>query len=183
MRTPEAVERRESAKPTQWRLKFTLWLDVTLLVSVCAMQNVAVTGLVLHEWIGLAMIAMVFTHLLLAWGWIATQSLRLFAVQSARERINYALNLCLFACVTAVIFSGVLISQKAIPTLLGTQAAPGMDWHWDSLHHQFSQNLLVLSGLHLAINWDWALAAVQKVLLPGVQKVQERLFRLRKGVL
>jgi hypothetical protein len=33
----------------------------------------------------------------------------------------------LFAGVTAVIFSGILISQKAIPTLIGTNAAPEMD--------------------------------------------------------
>lgn len=181
MGAPGVIETRESAKPTQWRLKITLWLDVTLLVSVCALQDVAVTGLVLHEWIGLAMIAMVFAHLLLAWGWIATQSRRLFAVQSARERINYILNLSLFACVTAVIFSGILISQKAIPMLVGMKATPGMDWHWDSLHLHFSQNVLILSGLHLAINWDWALAAVQKVLFPWAQKVQERFCRFREG--
>src|SRR5882757_1481269 len=115
MGTPSVVETRNSTKPAQWRLKMTFWLDVSLLVSVCAMQDVSFTGLVLHEWLGLAMVAMVFAHLLLAWSWIATQSRRLFAVQSARARINYLLNLSLFACVTAVIFSGILISQKAIP--------------------------------------------------------------------
>jgi hypothetical protein len=141
----------------------TFWLDVTLLVSVCALQTVSFTGLVLHEWLGLAMVGMVLAHLLLAWSWIATQSRRLFAVQSVRARINYLLNLSLFASVTAVIFSGILISQQAIPTLTGTNAASDMDWRWDILHHQFSDVLIILSGFHLAINWDWALAAGQKV--------------------
>src|ERR1051326_1971612 len=100
------VETRESAKLAQWRLKITFWLDVTLLVSVCALQTVPFTGLVLHEWLGLAMVAMVLAHLLLAWSWIATQSRRLFAAQSARARVNYLLNLSLFASVTAVFFSG-----------------------------------------------------------------------------
>ncbi len=163
MGTPSVVETRESAKPAQWRLTITFWLDVTLLVSVCALQTVSFTGLVLHEWLGLAMVGMVFAHLLLAWSWIASQSRRLFAVQSARARINYLLNLSLFAGVTAVIFSGILISQKAIPTLTGTKAAPDMDWRWDHLHNQFSQAVVILSGFHLAINWDWALAAVEKV--------------------
>jgi hypothetical protein len=63
------------------------------------------------------MVGMVFAHLPLAWSWIATQSRRLFGAQSARERINYLLNLSLFAAVTAVISSGILISQKAIPNL------------------------------------------------------------------
>src|SRR5438132_1735856 len=163
---------RMSPKPAQWRLKITFWLDVTLLVSVCVLQTVSFTGLVLHEWLGLAMVGMVFAHLLFAWSWIATQSRRLFAVQTASARINYFLNLSLFAGVTAVIFSGILISQKAIPTLTGTKTAPTMDLRWDTLHNQFSQIVVMLAGFHLAINWDWALAAVQKVLFPWVEKVQ-----------
>jgi hypothetical protein len=174
---------RESAKPAQWRLKTTFWLDVMLLVSVCALQDVPATGLVLHEWLGLALVAMVFAHLLLAWSWIATQSRRMFAAHTVRERINYFINLSLFACVTAVIFSGVLISQTAIPTLTGTKTSPGLDWHWDSLHNRFSQHLLLLSGLHLAINWDWVLAAIKRVLFPWVEKVQGRFRRFREGAL
>src|SRR5215813_13677029 len=97
---------RSQTKPAQLRLKMTFLLDVTLLVSVCALQTVSFTGLVLHEWLGLAMVGMVLAHLLLAWSWIATQSRRFIATQSVRERINYLLNLSLFALVTAVIFSG-----------------------------------------------------------------------------
>ena len=163
MGTPSVLETRESAKSAQWRLKLTFWLDVTLLVSVCILQTVSFTGLVLHEWLGLAMVGMVLAHLLLAWSWIASQTRRLFTLQSVRASINYLLNLILFAAITAVIFSGILISQKAIPALTGTRAAPDMDWRWDWLHNQFSQAVVLLSGLHLAINWDWVLAAGQKL--------------------
>jgi len=160
---------RESATPAQWRLKTIFWLDVTLLVSVCALQTVRFTGLVVHEWLGLAMVAMVVAHLLFSWSWIASLSRRLFAVQSARARVNYLLNLSLFATVTAVIFSGILISPKAIPALIGTKAAPDMDWRWDFLHNLFSQFVLMLSGFHLAMNWDWVLAAAEKLFgrVPG----------------
>ena len=153
----------ESAKPAQWRLKVTFWLDVTLLVSICALQTVRFTGLVLHEWLGLAMVGMVLAHLLFAWSWIASQSRRFFTLQSIRARINYLVNLSLFAAVTAAIFSGILISQKAIPMLTGSKAAPDMDWRWDILHNQFSAIVVILVGFHLAINWEWALAAGEKI--------------------
>src|SRR5215467_2129020 len=113
MGAPAIVETRESAKPALWRLKVTFWLDVTLLISICALQTVGFTGLVVHEWLGLAMVGMVLAHLLFAWSWIASQSRRLFTLQPLRARINYLLNLMLFASVTAAIFSGILISQKA----------------------------------------------------------------------
>ena len=47
-----------SVKPPHWRLKVTFWLDVTLLVSLCALQTVSFTRLVIHEWLRLAIIAM-----------------------------------------------------------------------------------------------------------------------------
>ena len=158
-----AAAAREPAKAAAWRLKVTFWLDVTMLVSLCALQTVPLTGLVLHEWLGLAMVAMVVAHLLFAWSWIASQSRRFFTMRSIRARINYLLNLSLFAAVTAVIFSGILISQKAIPTLTGMKAAPAMDWGWDTLHNRFSAFVLMLVGFHLAINWEWMLAAGQKI--------------------
>jgi cytochrome b561 len=156
-------QRAKSAKPARWRLKITFWLDVTLLVSVCALQTVRFTGLVLHEWLGLAVVGMVLAHLLLAWSWIASQSRRFFTLQTIRARINYLLNLSLFVFVTAVIYSGILISQKAIPALTGSKVATDMDWRWDTLHNQFSQTVVMLVGLHLAINWEWVLAAGQKI--------------------
>lgn len=154
---------REPENSTAWRLKITFWLDVTMLVSICALQTVRFTGLVLHEWLGLAIAGMILAHLLFAWSWIALQSRRFFTLPSIRARINYLLNLTLFAAVTAVIFSGILISQKAIPTLTGMKAAPAMDWRWDTLHNQFSAIVLMLVGFHLAINWEWTLAAGQKI--------------------
>jgi hypothetical protein len=37
-----------------------------------------------------------------------------------------------------------------------------MDWRWDTLHNDFSGFVVLLSAFHLAINWDWVLAAVLK---------------------
>jgi hypothetical protein len=156
------VEAGEFSKPAHRCLKVTFWLDVMLLTSACALYTVPFTGLVVHEWLGLAMVGMVFAHLLLSWSWIASQSRRFFSI-SARARVNYVLNLSLFATVTAAIFSGILISRKAVPALTGTKAAVEMDWRWDFLHIQFSGYMLLLSGFHLAINWEWTRAAGQKI--------------------
>ena len=162
MDTPTAVEVRDSAKPAQGRLKISFWLSMTLLVSVCALPAVPFTGLFLHEWLGLAIVVMVFAHLLLSWSWISSLSRRFFAVQTLRARINYLLNLSLFAAITAVVYSGIVISQQAIPALAGTNP-PDMDWRWHSIHSRFSLAVVMLSGFHLAINWEWVLAAAQKV--------------------
>jgi hypothetical protein len=99
------------------------WLDVGLLIAVCALEQVPFTGALLHEWLGLAFGAMIVWHLLLSWAWISSQTRQLFPVESARTVLNYLLNLCLFACVTAVVYSGIMISQEAIPLFTKARTA------------------------------------------------------------
>lgn len=147
-----------------WRLETTFWLDIALLVSVCALMTVRFTGLVVHEWLGLAVIGMVLAHLLLSWSWIVTQSRRLFTEQTVRERINYVINFALLFSVTAALVFGILISQKAVPALTGTKVSPrDINLRWSNFHNMYAWLLFCLSGFHLAINWDWLIAATRSL--------------------
>ena len=72
--------------------------------------------------------------------------------------VNYFLNLTLFARMTAVIFSGVLISQEAIPALTMRRAAEvEADFRWTFVHDRLSDVVLIpgpamkLAGRILAI--------------------------------
>lgn len=147
-----------------WRLKTTFWLDIALLVSVSALMTVRFTGLVVHEWLGLAVIGMVLAHLLFSWSWIVTQSRRVSTKQTVGERVNYLINFLLFFSVTAALLFGILISQKAVPALTGTKVSPvDMNLRWTNLHNMYSWLVFSLSGFHLAINWDWLLTATRNL--------------------
>ena len=134
-----------------------------MLLVFCALETVPFTGLVLHEWLGLALVALILAHLLLSWPWISTATRR-FISGSARTRVNYAINLGLFASMTVLILSGVLISEHAIPQLLRIRPADLPDaFRWDSIHDRLSDAVVILAGLHLALNWDWTFAAARKL--------------------
>jgi cytochrome b len=139
------------------------WLDVALLVAICGLEQIPFTGALVHEWLGLAFIGMIVIHLLLSWGWIASQTRQLLPVASGRALANYSLNLCLFACVTAVIFSGIMISQEAIPALTGKRIPIMSDSPWGIIHNKVSDLAIILAGLHLALNWDWSVAAARRL--------------------
>jgi len=140
------------------RFILVLTLDLILLLSLCALEHVPFTGMTLHEWLGLAVAALIVIHLLLSWSWIAASTRRFFAGASHRTRVNYILNLSLFGFMAAVIFSGVLSSQQAVPALASANT------RWARLHDRFSDGLVALVATHLAINWDWLLAATRKIL-------------------
>ena len=104
------------------------------------------------------------TRRLKATFWLDVALLLFFCALETVPFTGLVLNLSLFAAMTALIFSGILISQYAIPALTGAKPEPEMDWRWDSIHNRLSDFVVVLAGLHLAINWEWALAAGRKIL-------------------
>jgi cytochrome b len=158
-----------TARPRLW---LSVWLDLALLVSICALEQIPFTGAVVHEWLGLALAGMAVTHLLNSWTWIASQTRKLVAVRSARSLVNYALNLALFVCVTAVIFTGIMISQEALPLLTGTRTPIRSDSLWAPIHNKISDLVIVLAGLHLGLNWDWAAAAGRRLFRRRMESIQ-----------
>jgi len=56
------------------RTRVALYLDISLLALVLLLFAPRLTGLPIHEWVGLALIPIVLLHLLLSWRWIATST-------------------------------------------------------------------------------------------------------------
>ena len=147
------------------RLKLVFTMDAALLLSACALENVPFTGLKLHEWIALATGVLILVHMMLSWTWIVATLRRLTTPASWRARFNYLLNFCLFASTVLTLFSGVMLSEAALP-VFGIRLASG-DIAWRYIHNRFSNYFLLLVGLHLALNWDWASAAARRLLARG----------------
>jgi cytochrome b len=148
------------------RLKVVFFLDAALLASICALETVPFTGMIIHEWLGIILALIMTVHLLLSWSWIASSTRRLLTGASSRTRVNYLLNFSLFACMTTLIYSGIQISQQAVPFLTrATGGEPPLRFPWGPIHDTLSNVVVVLAGLHLAINWEWIRAATRKLWL------------------
>src|SRR4051812_23887141 len=104
-----------------------------MLAVLCAVQSVRATGLSVHEWLGVALIAVFVIHLLLSWNWIAAHTRKFVAAATPRERVNYLLNFGLFVCATVAILSGIMISAIAFPNV-GERGRAG--FHWHDLHEE-----------------------------------------------
>jgi len=126
-------------------------VDVALFASILLLLSPRLTGLPVHEWLGLALGIPVVIHLLLSWSWIARATLVAPVRPGWRHRINYALNWLLFALIVLEIVSGVMISVVAIPAL-GIPTVE--DGAWRLLHNRFLNFLVLLVGMHIAMNWN-----------------------------
>ncbi len=135
----------------------TLAVDAVLLGIFLLLMAPRITGLALHEILGVAMAGLVVIHLLLSWRWIAVTSRQMFRDATARRRINYAINLALFVLVVLVIASGLVISEVVLPWAGVTTID---DRAWRALHNQSLNWLMLCAGLHLAMNWGWVARTV-----------------------
>jgi hypothetical protein len=140
------------------RARYFLMLDVIMLILVCVLEALSLTGLAWHEWLGFALCVLVLLHVVLQWRWFITEFRRLFIRGAYRTRANSVLNYLLFIGMVAVLVSGVIISNQVAPFVGNSLGRPRV---WSELHGWLNFTLVVLVALHLALNWDWVLGAVR----------------------
>ncbi|HSY50706.1 MAG TPA: DUF4405 domain-containing protein [Thermoanaerobaculia bacterium] len=140
------------------RLPLVFWLDSALLVALLLLLAPRMTGLPIHEWIGISFCAPVVIHVLLSWRWIVA-TLRSLPSRTTRTRINVMINTALFVLTVIEIVSGLVISRVALP-LLGLHTIE--DGSWRALHNQALNFTKLAVGLHIAMNWRWIVTALAR---------------------
>jgi hypothetical protein len=149
-----------SAAPKRNILK--LILDITIFLVLLLSLDRKLTGKPIHEWLPIAGTAAILLHVLLSWNWIAALTNKFFVHGSLKQKINYVLNWLLFIDWVLVMWSGIMVSRLALPSLgIHLKAASG--WHW--LHGQSATVMLFVLALHLALNWGWVVSTVKRYIL------------------
>ena len=137
-----------------------LAIDAAALLVYLIVANPALTGIGLHEWLGLAVLVVLFAHLLVHIDWCVD------AVRSGLRHPTWArtgnlavdvLALVAFAVVTV---SGVMVSGAVLPAL--GLYAEGY-YFWDPLHAVAAKALLALLLVHVAAHWKWIAGAFKKM--------------------
>jgi hypothetical protein len=139
-----------------------LIVDSAMFIAFLVAMAPHFSGIAIHEWLGIAFGAAIVTHLLLHWQWIVEVTRRLFGKAQWSARINYMLNTLLFLDITVIIFSGLMISQVALP-LLGIELAQSGIWR--GLHETAANAFLALVGLHVALHWQWIVNMLKRYVI------------------
>ena len=141
------------------RVAFLVCLDTAMLLLVCVLECLALTGLDVHVWLGFALCPLVLVHVVMQWQWFINQFQRIRATRAYRVRVNALLNLGLLFMMSAVLLSGIL-SSRQLTSVIGESL--GRARIWSEIHGWLNFIVVVLVGLHLALNWDWMVAALRR---------------------
>jgi hypothetical protein len=167
------------------RRRFIICLDTALLAIFILLLSPRMTGLALHEVLGFIFFIPIIIHLLIAWPWIQAASGKFFKTASRRTRFNFLLNSILFILVITELVSGFIISQVVLPGL-GINLIN--DRTWRSVHNLPLNFVMLFTGLHIAINWRWIVAAFEKRISSqgqskGILSLKLMSLFLRSGIL
>jgi cytochrome b len=139
-----------------------LLFDIVIFTAFLLSLDPHATGHAIHEWLGIALIAAIVTHLLLHWKWIVQVTTRFFRKLSMQARLNYILNALFFVDFTILVFTGLMISETALPTL-GIYIA--RDKSLRRLHTLSADLIVLIVGLHVAIHWKLIFNAIKRYIL------------------
>ncbi|MCA9908272.1 MAG: DUF4405 domain-containing protein [Anaerolineae bacterium] len=158
-----------SARPPARRIspnRINLYLDALLVIAFIVDLEYHFTGLRIHELLGVFLGAVIIIHLILHWRWIVSITRTFLRKLLHESRLNYVLNVALFADMLILIVSGILISRT-----LGLNLAAVQQYSrtLEQLHRMTADLSLLIVAFHVALHWKWIATQARKYLLPARQ--------------
>jgi len=136
--------------------KTNLLLDLGIFIAFLASFWLDLTGLSLHQWLGVSIAAVVLVHIGLHWNWVKSVTLRFFGRTSNQARLFYLVDILLLVDFLLILASGLLISTWFSIKL----SQPAL---WANLHILISILSLVLLVVKIGLHWRWITRNIQKL--------------------
>jgi len=132
------------------------WLvDIALFAGFVLAFFLDLTGLELHQWIGMAAGGLASYHLVTHWTWVMLLTQRFFGKTSSRLRLYYLIDVAIFAGLIIISLTGLVISSWLDLSLAHHEL-------WLHIHIQDSIMTLVLVVVKVGLHWRWFVATTRK---------------------
>jgi hypothetical protein len=133
------------------------WIvDALLFTGLCITAIIDLTGLALHQWLGLAVGILAGYHFFSHWIWVKSVTQRWFGRTSGQARRFYIIDAGLLIGFSLILLSGLAISTWFDLTLSNYAA-------WRSLHVMATLITLVLAVIKIGAHWRWVVKIGQRM--------------------
>ncbi len=134
----------------------TNWIMDVILFSIFVIAFwMDLTGMALHQWLGVGIAALTLLHLTLHWKWVVTVTTRFFGRTSNQARLYYLVDFFLLGGLATITLTGLLLSTWLNLPL--TSYA-----FWRSLHVYASVIALAAVVLKIGLHWRWIITTTKK---------------------
>ncbi|MBN1430233.1 MAG: hypothetical protein JXB07_17825 [Anaerolineae bacterium] len=134
----------------------TNWIiDAALFAGFMLSFLLDLTGVGLHQWLGLALGALIAYHLVAHRNWIEAVTQRFFGGASGQSRIYYAIDIALLLGFCLILLTGLMISTWLVLPLQNYLA-------WHNVHMHASIITLLLVCLKIGMHWRWIVTVARR---------------------
>jgi hypothetical protein len=140
-------------------------IDAILFVGYLVSMCLDLTGLQIHEWLGLAVIVLAGYHLFIHRRWVFAISEQIFKRVNGQARNWYVVDLAMMIGFVVILVTGLLDSSWLhlnLPNYL----------MWRDLHIYASLVTIALLVLKMALHWRWIATATARIFTPTPQASQ-----------
>lgn len=133
------------------------WIDAILFVGFLLAYFLNITGVGIHQWIGIFGGLLAAYHLLSHWNWVTAVSQRFFSKANLLVRLKYIVDGSLFVGFLFIICTGLVISSWLNINLTHYSS-------WLSIHIWLSILTLLMLLLKIGLHWKWISRATRSAL-------------------
>ena len=134
-------------------------VDAACLLIYLVAANPVITGVGVHEWLGLGVLVVFFAHAAMHADWAIETAKSAFTSPSWARVGNLVLDALIVVTFMAVTVSGIMVSGAVLPAL-GLYASGY--YFWDPLHAASAKVLLALLLVHVVVHWRWVAQALRR---------------------
>lgn len=143
------------------------WLiDAALFGGLLLAFWLELTGVEVHQWLGVAIAAGAGYHLITHWAWVKSVTARFFAQTSEQARQYYLVDAAVLIGLATITVTGLVISTWLNLTLSNFAA-------WKSLHVIASISTLAAVVVKVGLHWRWIISTARRYILPKAAPAPE----------
>ncbi len=136
-----------------------LIVDLVVLVVYLIAANPALTGIGVHEWLGIAVFAVFVAHAAQHGDWVVETARTALTRPSLGRTGHFVLDALIVVAFMVCTVSGLLVSGAVLPAF--GLYADGF-FFWDPLHAASAKVLLALLVVHAVVHWRWIMGLFRK---------------------
>ena len=134
------------------------WLiDAALFIGFLAAFWLELTGVALHQWLGIAIGVGAGYHLFTHWAWVKAVTERFFKQTSMQARLYYVIDATVLIGLATIIVTGMVISTWFDLALTNYAA-------WRTLHVIASIGTLVAVVVKIGLHWRWIVSTARRTI-------------------
>ena len=143
------------------RQKHNWLIDAALFIGLLLSFWLELTGVPLHQWLGVAIGAGAGYHLLTHWTWVNSVTNRFFKQTSSQARLYYVIDAAMLIGLATITVTGLVISTWLNLSLTDFST-------WKTVHVIASIGTLLVVVAKIGLHWRWVITTARRYIFTTV---------------